>query len=622
MNFFKEIKDRKVRKYLAIYISACITALGLVHLFSFRYRLPNFIFDILLVVLLFGIITMFLFAWYHGKEGPQKIKKREYFFHGITLFVAIVTAYYFSSRRPIKILPLNAKTVAVLPFENMSDSKEDEYFSDGITDDILTQLSKISDLQVISRTSVMKYKNTESTIPEIAKELGAGSILEGSVRISGKKVRITAQLINASSDEHIWAETFDRRIDDIFEVQSEIAELIAKNLEARLAPKEKILIKTKPTNNIEAYAFCLKGRKYASKYTNEDNKKAIEFYKKALAIDSNYALAYAGLASAYDQKVRRYYYPEEWRDSAIAMSRKALSLNPDLAEGHSSLAKSYEAKGDYKLAKYHYEKAIRLNPNYYAAIYNLGVVNFNEGSLDKAYQLIRKSITLEPDNVFGYIVLGGIYQKFNCNNLALMWFNKALELEPENLLAHVYVINQYILMNDFSKAETYLNKLINYSPDWAFGLSLGGRLKMLEKKYKKALSYLDKSLAITGGEKEYDYGYILIRLSKETEGKKIIKKEIANYIKEIEGEPDESNIGEKSLADMYAILGERQKSLNWLSKAVKKGWIEYRQNLVYPFMDSIKSESKFQKLISIMRAKIDSMKAIVKKENLTWEECN
>ncbi|GBD89994.1 invasion protein regulator [bacterium BMS3Abin04] len=622
MNSFKEIKDRKVRKYLAIYISACITTLGLVHLFSFRYHLPNFIFDILLVVLFFGIITMFLFAWYHGKEGPQKIKKREYFFHGVTLVIAIVTAYYFSNRRPIKILPLNAKTVAVLPFKNMSDSKEDEYFSDGITDDILTQLSKISDLQVISRTSVMKYKNTESTIPEIAKELDAGSILEGSVRRSGNKVRITAQLINASSDEHIWAETFDRKIDDIFEVQSEIAELIAKNLEARLAPKEKFLIKTKPTNNIEAYAFCLKGRKYASKYTDEDNNKAIEFYKKALAIDSNYALAYAGLASAYDQKVRRYYYPDEWRDSAIAMSRKALSLNPDLAEGHSSLAKSYEAKGDYKLAKYHYEKAIRLNPNYYAAIYNLGVVYFNEGSLDKAYQLIRKSITLEPDNVFGYIVLGGIYQKFNCNNLALMWFNKALELEPKNLLVHVYLINQYILINDFNKAEMYANKLISGSPDWAFGLSLGGRLKMLEKKYRKALSYLAKSLAITGGEKEYDYGYILIKLNKAAEGKKIIKNEIADYIKEVEEEPDESSIGEKSLADMYAILGEREKSLKWLSKAVEKGWVEYRQNLVYPFMDSIKSELKFQKLISVMKRKVDSMKTIVKKKDLTWEECN
>lgn len=622
MSFFNEIKDRKVRKYLAIYISACITALGLVHLFSFRYHLPSYIFDTLLVLLIFGLVNIFLFAWYHGKEGKQKVKIREYFLHSGILIIAIVAAYLFAHRGPFQLLPLNAKTVAVLPFDNMSSSKEDEYLSDGLTDDILTQLSKISKLQVISRTSVMKYKNTESTIPEIGKELGAGSILEGSVRREGKKIRITAQLINAGNDKHIWAETFDRNINDVFEVQSEIAELIAENLEVKLAPKEKLLIKTKPTGNIEAYAFYLKGHDYATKYTDKDNNKAIEFYKKALAIDPNYALAYAGLASAYDQKVRRYYYPDTWRDSAITMSRKALSLNPDLAEGHSSLAKSYEAKGNYKLAKYHYEKAIKLNPSYYAAIYNLGVVHFNEGNLDKAYQLLRKSITLEPDNVFGYIVLGAIYQKFDCNNLALMWFNKALELEPKNLLAHVYLIDQYILMKNFNKAETYFQKLINYSPKWAFGLSLGGKLKMLKKQYKSALSYLDKSLAITNGKKEYDYGYTLIKLNKVAEGKKIVMNEIASYVKAVEEEPDESNIGEKSLADMYAILGDKKRSLDWLNRAVEKGWVEYRQNLVYPYLDSVKSEFQFQNLISEMKIRIDSMKAILQKENSTWEECN
>jgi len=608
-NFFQKIKDRKVRKHLAIYFSTSITAIGLVHLFSLRYHLPTFIFETLLVFLLFGLINIFLLAWFHGEEGKQKVKKREYFYHIIVLSIAVISSYSVANKGPIKILNFKAKTIAVLPFTNMSDSKEDEYFSDGITEDILTQLSKISELRIISRTSVMKYKTSELSIPEIAQELGAGTILEGSVRRSGQKVRITGQLINAITDEHIWAETFDRKIDDIFKVQSEIAKHIAAELEAQLAPKEVLLIETEPTNNIDAYAFCLKGRDFASKYTDDDNETAIKFYKKALHVDSNYALAYANLASAYDQKVRRYFYEEEWRDSAILMSNKALSLNPILAEGHSSLAKSYEAKQNYKLAKYHYEKAIRLNPNYYAAIYNLGVVHFNDGKLDNAHQLIKQSILLEPDNVFGYVVLGGIYQKLACDKLAIKWFNKTLELDPDNLLVHIYLIDQYILMNDLEKAKKNFNELISISPKWAYGLAVGGKLEMLLGNYKNSKKYYDSSIKNSGSDREYDYGFLLMKLNQNKKGRKIIEDEIRLYLEELEENSIAGNINDKNLSEMYSILGNKTKSLAYLNKAVNKGWFEYRNILVSPFIDSIKNEEKFITLIDKMKSKTDSIRA-------------
>ncbi len=525
MNFAKEIKDRKIRKYLAIYISSCITAIGLTHLFSLRYHLPTFILDSLLIFVLLGTLSVLILAWFHGKEGTQKIKPIEYFFNSIILISAIVISYLQANKGTIKILVYNAKTIAVLPFNNISNLKEDEYFSDGITEDILTQLSKISDLKVISRTSVMKYKHSGLTIPEISQELGAGSILEGSVRRSKDKVRITAQLINAATDEHLWAETYDRKIDDIFEVQSEIAKRIANMLEAKLAPKEEIMLDVKPTNNIEAYALCLKGKEYASKYTDRDNEKAIEYYKKALAIDSNYALAYASLASAYDQKVRRYLYPEEWRDSAIIMSNKALSIDPNLAEGHSSLAKSYEAKQDYELAKYHYEKAISLNPNYYAAIYNLGVVYFHESKLDKAFKLISKSILLQPDNAFGYIVIGGIYQKLACDSLAVKWFNKALELEPDNSLVYSYLVDQYILSNNLKQAKECFNSLKSVAPDWAYTFSYWGKLELLQDNYKTSKKYFDKFYKLTKFDYDYIYGFLLVKLK--------MKKKVRNLLRKI-----------------------------------------------------------------------------------------
>ncbi len=618
---FQEVRERNIRKFLAIYVSASITALGLVHLFSFRYHLPSFIFDSLLVILIFGIFNVFIFGWYHGKEGKQKFKPVEFILHTVIIIFAVVTAYFFSQRKPIKILPLNAKTVAVLPFKNMSDSKEDEYFSDGLTDDILTHLSKISGLQVISRTSVMKYKNTDLTIPEIGRELGAGSILEGSVRREGNKLRITAQLINASNDEHIWAETYDRNMSDVFEVQTEIAELIAKNLEVKLAPKEKIQIETKPTNNIEAYAFYLKGKDYSAKYTKEDNERAIDYFKKALAIDSNYALAYAGLASVYDEKVSRYFEPPFWRDSAIAFARRALEINPDLPEGHFSVAKIYAANGNYKLAKFHYEKAIRLNPNYSGAIYNLGTLYYNEGHLDKAYGLIRKSIILKPDDVFGYIVLGGIFQKLDCNGLALYWLNKAMELDPQNPLVYFHLINQHIMMQNFDEATKYVDKLLSIAPSWPYSFWLAGRLETLEKNYRKALDYFDKMLSITGEEEEYDYGFLLLKLGKKNKGKKIIERDLNYYLTEMKETSDSLNLDAKTIADIYAILGEKPQALFWLNKAVEKGWIEYRPLAVYPYLDAIKSEPEYQKLISLIKEKSDSIKSVIIKNDETLTEC-
>ncbi len=621
MELFKEIKDRKIKKWLAIYISSAITIIGLVNLFSSRYNFPQYIFDILVIIVLFGFISVFFISWFHGKEGSQEIKKVEYIIHSVIIICIILFSYFISKKSKINLLPINAKTIAVLPFTNMSDSKEDEYFSDGITEDILTQLSKISELQVISRTSIMKFKNSKLTIPEIADELGAGSILEGSVRKFNDKVRITAQLINASNDEHLWAETFDRKIDDIFELQAEIAKRIAKELEAKLIPKEELLIELKPTNNIEAYALVLKGRELVEKLTDEDNEKGIEFYKKALNIDSNYSLAYACLASAYDQKVRRYFYSPDWQDSAIAMSNKSLELNPNLSEGHSSLAKSYEAQGDFKLAKYHYEESIRLNPSAAGSIYNLGVLYYNNGLLDQAYKLVKQSIILKPNDIFGYLVLGGIYRKFDCTKLALKWFQNAFKIEPESRMVLLYLIENFLLENDLENADKYFKKLISLYPNYIHTQFLGGKLELIKKNYIQSKKYFEQTFKLSNSQFEYQYGYVLIKLNQQKEGNENIKKDLTLYLEDEKTNPNKPNINAKILADMYAILGENTNSINWLKEAVERGWTEYKDFLIYPYMENIKSSQEFNKLIDRIKVKVDSMKTIAMELDPEFEPC-
>ncbi|MCI0615261.1 tetratricopeptide repeat protein, partial [bacterium] len=212
------------------------------------------------------------------------------------------------------------------------------YFTDGMTEDIITQLSKIGELKVISRTSIMQYKNSNKGLREIAQELKVGNILEGSVRKEGNQLRITGQLIDAQTDEHIWAETYDRNLEDVFEVQSDVAQQIASALKAKLSSKEKELVEKKPTENLAAYDYYLKGRDYYGRYHKQDNETAIEMFQKALKLDPNFALAYAGLADAYARRTM-FGFPETWNDSAFEASSKAIALDPNLPEGYKALGK-------------------------------------------------------------------------------------------------------------------------------------------------------------------------------------------------------------------------------------------------------------------------------------------
>jgi non-specific serine/threonine protein kinase len=233
---------------------------------------------------------------------------------------------------------VDSKSIAVLPFDNLSPDPENEYFSLGITEDIITQLSKIPDLRVTSRTSAMRYQDSEKSVREIAQELQVASILEGSVRRVGNQVRITAQLVDAKTDEHLWAETYDREIEDIFAIQSDVAEQIASSLKVELSPEDRARIERKPTENLTAYDYYLKGRDQYYSYSREDNERAIEFFNEALDVDPDYARAHGGLADAYAQRWLWYGFGEEWLDSAIEESSKAVALDPDLAE-------TYQAEG-------------------------------------------------------------------------------------------------------------------------------------------------------------------------------------------------------------------------------------------------------------------------------------
>ncbi len=262
------------------------------------------------------------------------------------LFLIALIAWYFLHPKSVPISE-HGKSIAVLPFKNLSDSKDDEYFSDGLTEDIITQLSRISGFEkVIARTSVMRYKESDKSVRDIGRELDVATILEGSVRRAGNQIRVVAQLIDVTTEGHIWADTYDKEMTQVFAIQSDLAQQIASALKTQISPDEKEKIEKKQTENTEAYQLCLKGRFYWNKRLGDDIQTAIDYFNQAVGKDPDYALAYAGLASAYFVLPEYSYLPpKEFMSKAEAAAQKALELDAVLGEAHAvlgGLKSSYE----------------------------------------------------------------------------------------------------------------------------------------------------------------------------------------------------------------------------------------------------------------------------------------
>ena len=327
----------------------------------------------------------------------------------------------------------SAKSVAVLPFENMSTDPENEYFSDGITDDIIAQLSKISALKVISRTSSMQYKKTTKKIATIAQELGVSAVLEGSVRRAGQRARIVVHLVDPKTEQHLWGETFDRNLSDIFEVQSEVAQQISGALAVALSPEEKQRVEKKATGSAEAYNSYLLGRFHANKWSGEDVQRGIQYYQDAIAKDPSYAVAYAGIADAYELLSIGFGSkpPVEYLADAKAMALKALEMDDTLAEAHTSLAYArWLGDLDWSGAERGFKRALELKTNYVMAHEWYAEYQAALGRHDDALASARRAQQLDPLSVPVNRSVGWVLYFSRRYDKAIEELRKTLGMDP------------------------------------------------------------------------------------------------------------------------------------------------------------------------------------------------
>ena len=362
-------------------------------------------------------------------------------------------------------------SIAVLPFTNMSGDPEQEYFSDGITEDIITDLSKISALSVIARHTSFTYKAKAGKVQNVGKELGADFILEGSVRKAGARVRVTGQLINSNDGTHIWAERFDRDLTDIFAIQDEITHAIVEQLKVKLLPQEKKSIVQTPTDNIEAYTYYLKGRELFHRGSKSCYKAAREMFVKATELDPSYARAYAGIADCDTFLYLRTTEPISF-EAILAMSEKALALDNGLAEAHASRGAALSAVKRYAEAETEFEKAISLDPNSFEAHYFYARACVFQGKIEQATALFERSAVIKPDDYASVCILVQFYNSLGRKQDAKEAARKGaklaerqLTLHPDDAKAAELGSGSLIEIGEFDRAREWIARALSIEPD-------------------------------------------------------------------------------------------------------------------------------------------------------------
>ncbi len=328
------------------------------------------------------------------------------------------------------------KSVAVLFFENLSGSKDDEYFRDGMTEDIITELSKIKELQVFPRAAVLAYRDKPVTGPHVGRELNAACVLSGSLRRAGNRLRITAQLIRTQTGHSIWAERYDRELKDVFEVQDEIARSISQALRIKLSPQEEKAIARKQTDNPQAYDYYLRGRQFFHQFRRKGFDFARQMFARAIVIDPHYARAFAGVADCCSFLYMYWDSVEDNLNEAEAASRKALELDPELAEAHAACGLAFALKKDFNQAQKEFEAAIRLDPKLYEAFYFFARTSFQQGDLAKAAQLYEQASRLNPDDYQAVSLLVPVYHGLGRPVEAEATERRALQLVEKHIDSH------------------------------------------------------------------------------------------------------------------------------------------------------------------------------------------
>jgi TolB-like protein/Tfp pilus assembly protein PilF len=591
--FFQELKRRKVvRVAIAYVVASWALAQGLAQVLPV-FDISNSVIRVVIVLLLIGFPAALVLAWIFdvtpsGIERTSKMEaqpaRAQHRRRNIVLLA--IAGIAISAAAGFFVLPRAAahrvdKSIAVLPFENLSDDKENAYFADGIQDDLLTNLSKIGDLKVISRTSVMQYKGKTSNIREIGKALGVSNILEGSVRREGNRVRVNVQLIDATTDEHLWANDYDRDLTDVFAIQTDLAQRIAAELQAKLSPSEKERIERKPTQNDKAYLAWVQAHNLSMSVEEPAKlKKSEELYAHAIELDPNFALAMADYSILESWILHALDPAPQHREKARALAEQAIQLQPDLPEAHLAMGYSYYyGDNNYDAALKEFEIARRGLPNQSDAYLAIGAIQRRQGKWAESTANLEKAASLNPNDSWPLQNLTFNYQMLRNFDAANKTVDRALKVNPNSL--GLWEIKSQLAIaekGDFSvgeKAYAFL-KSAPLSNEQKLKLT-GDRadVLLLQRRYKEGLEQVesipDDALSAypgAAGGKYYLIGFAKKALHDEAGARGAFLKCKAAIEQQLAKSPDAAD-AQIQLAKVLACLGEKDAALEAAKRATE-----------------------------------------------------
>ena len=507
-------------------------------------------------------------------------------------------------------------SVAVLPFDNLSPSDEDAYLADGVHEEILTRLSKISALIVISRSSVLRYRDHGLTGPQIAAELSVSALLEGSVQKAGDQIKITAQLIDGETDAHLWGESYDRAfsIENLFDIQSEIAFRIVENLRATLTPQEQSRVTRAPTENMRAYELYLRGRRAYDLYQSSENANAMELYKQAIGLDPSFAAAWAGLGDAYAQGILLFGLESTWWDSAQAASQRAISLDADRADGYKALGLVHMSRGWYRPALDAFLQALEIEPNHPTAAANVSVVLMRFGSLDESLLWNRRALSVGPNHMLIRANMAWSYLALGELDIAQQWARQTIALEQGMVHAHWALSAVAAARGDHARALEIAERVIEIDPDSPARRQFAAEIALFGRDLASAARHSTDALGMSLGGSIPPWhfpgatlGYVLRQRGEIERAREHLQGTRAAVEQLIASGADDPRLPWE-IGCIHAIQGELDEALVWLERGFREGWrwtVEIQSD---PLLDAVRGSPRFVRLVAEMIADVETMR--------------
>ena len=634
----KRIEEKNLsRRFIAEIVRRGVLRAGLVYLamaFILYLLLRFLVQSTMLSAILYGLLIAgfpisMLLAWRYEKspkgfirvtsreawENPYSESNKKPFtgnlFILVLLFIIVFLLTYPMIINGTKDDSRINRSLAILPFDDMSPQKDQQYFSDGVMDEILTRLSKINDLRLISRTTMENYRETNKAVTHIAKELNVGYVLEGSVQKIEDKVRVIVQLINGEDDSHVWSESYMRNIKDIFQIQTEIATTIANELNIQLGSYQKDQLAMEPTSNLSAYDYYLRAGSI-DLIDEEQTNRAISLYKQAINLDPRFALAYTNLAGI--QKLKRTYGEsrEIWYDSSLLMIEKALELEPELAEVYYERAELYREDDNWELAEKDLARVIQLDPNNVDALSRLGTRKISQGDLEEGVRLVleawsRQTIDdLEDFNAINSIAVR--YYRIGKIDSAFSIIERSLELNPRQADLLTNLAGAATTMGYLEKSNDYYGRILVLNPEDYFAMRELARNLTWLGEYEEAIELFEKSDEIIEDFEQTDkvpssshrLGYALVELGDSARGWELINKVFDESFERVEKRQLHNYAGEfYDLAAISAYKNNIEEALYWMEKCFKEGWYSTAFLKYDPMLERIRDHQIISNVIEV-----------------------